>query len=70
VGSERRSTRRGASALTRTLRAIAWALGLAFVIGWLIGSLIRSELERPERYLGARPETKGTISLAASDAAR
>lgn len=45
--------RRG-SAFSRVLRTIAWALLFAFAFGFLIGTWLRSELERPVRYIGAR----------------
>jgi len=46
-------TRRG-SRFSRVLRTVAWALLLAFAFGFLIGTWLRSELEKPVRYIGAR----------------
>jgi hypothetical protein len=36
------------------LRVLLWALAIAFVVGFLIGSLLRRELERPVRYIGGQ----------------
>jgi hypothetical protein len=36
------------------LRVLLWALAIAFVVGFLIGSLLRRGLERPVRYVGGR----------------
>jgi hypothetical protein len=52
------------------LRTIAWALIIAFAIGWLIGSLLRRELERPERYLGSSTPSSAPMGAGASVAAR
>ena len=48
MGPERRR-----SGLRRVLTTILWALGIAFGVGFLIGSLLRRELDRPVRYIGA-----------------
>ena len=45
---------RPASRIGRVLRAVAWALFIAFMFGFLIGSWIRSQLEEPVRYIGDR----------------
>ncbi len=42
------------SKLGRVLRTIFWALVFAFLIGFVVGSLLRRELERPVRYIGER----------------
>lgn len=34
------------------LRTIAWALFFAFVFGFLLGTWIRSQLDKPVRYIG------------------
>ena len=36
------------------MRTVFWALVLAFVIGFVIGTLLRRELDRPVRYIGER----------------
>ena len=46
-------TRTGSKFL-RVLRTIAWALFFAFAFGLLVGTWLRSELEKPVRYIGAR----------------
>jgi hypothetical protein len=43
----------------RVLRTILWALALAFAFGFLVGSLLLRELERPLRYIG-RHQDPGT----------
>ena len=47
------ATDRRASGLRRVLRTIAWAIAIAFGVGFLIGTLLRRELDRPVRYIGA-----------------
>lgn len=37
------------------LKTIALALLVAFGVGFLIGTLLRRELQQPVRYMGARP---------------
>ncbi|MEM9175685.1 MAG: hypothetical protein AAGC67_10655 [Myxococcota bacterium] len=39
----------------RVLKTIALALLVAFGVGFLIGTLLRRELQQPVRYMGARP---------------
>lgn len=39
----------------RLLKTIFYALIFAFAIGLLIGTLIRREIEKPVRYIGAAP---------------
>ena len=36
------------------LRRILYALAIAFLIGFVIGTLLRRELSRPVRYIGAQ----------------
>lgn len=55
-------TRRG-SRFSRVLRTIAWALLLAFAFGFLIGTWLRSELEKPVRYIGARHRVEESALL-------
>ena len=43
------------SAFARVLRMIGLALLVAFAVGFLIGTLIRREAEKPVRYMGERP---------------
>jgi hypothetical protein len=40
------------SLVGRILRTILWALVVAFAIGFVIGTLLRRELEKPVRYVG------------------
>ncbi len=42
------------SKLAAALRAILYSLAIAFLIGFVIGTLIRRELSRPVRYIGAQ----------------
>ena len=45
---------RGAgSKLVALVRTVLWALAIAFVVGLVIGTLIRIQLEEPELYMGA-----------------
>lgn len=37
----------------RLLRTILYALAIAFLIGFAIGTWLRREVERPTRYIGA-----------------
>lgn len=67
------TSERRPSGLRRVLRTIAWALLIAFGVGFLIGTLLRRELERPVRYIGAfdrhgiheRRERHGSSGLSA-----
>lgn len=43
------------SRLGRLLKTIFYALIFAFALGLLIGTLIRREMEKPVRYIGALP---------------
>ena len=45
--------RRGRSRFLGVVRTILYALAIAFFIGLVIGTLLRRELERPTRYIGA-----------------
>jgi hypothetical protein len=42
------------SKIAALLRSIFYALAIAFAIGFAIGTLIRRELSRPVRYIGAQ----------------
>lgn len=42
------------------LRAILWTVLIAFGVGFLIGTLLRRELERPIRYIGG-VDPEGTV---------
>jgi len=42
------------SKIAALLRRILYALAIAFAIGFVIGTLIRRELSRPVRYIGAQ----------------
>ena len=64
-----RGPRQSRSPFARILRTILWAIVIAFAIGFLVGSLIRRELESPVRYIGARlhrPESPGSPFHASS----
>jgi hypothetical protein len=57
------------SVAARLLRTILLMALIAFAIGFAIGSLLRRELERPTRYLGARfdPALGSSLSAGAQD---
>ena len=55
------------SRIRRVLRTILWALVFAFAIGFLIGTLVRRVLERPVRYIGARPSPASILVAAPGD---
>jgi hypothetical protein len=49
------------------LRTVFWALLFAFVVGFVIGTILRSRLERPVRYIGARPDPISALAAAPGD---
>jgi len=51
------------STLGRILRAILWSLLIAFAIGFVIGTLLRRELEKPVRYIGSVDRVERFIEL-------
>ena len=55
------------SKLAALLRRVLYALAIAFLIGFVLGTLIRRQLERPTRYIGAQHSGQ---AVAASDLAR
>jgi hypothetical protein len=54
---------RGRSSLGRVLRTIFWALAFAFVVGLVIGTLLRREVEEPVRYIGARCSADSVLAI-------
>ena len=40
------------SKVAAVVRTILWALAIAFIVGFVIGSLIRRQVEEPTRYIG------------------
>ncbi len=48
------------SRVGRVLRTVFWALVFAFVFGFVVGTFLRRELDRPVRYIGAIGETDET----------
>jgi hypothetical protein len=61
----RRETR-SPSLLGRMLRTLFWALFTAFVIGFVIGTLLRREAEKPIRYIGRTTPAEAIGSTLAS----
>jgi hypothetical protein len=59
AASRPETTRR--SAIGRVLRTIFWALVVAFAVGFLVGTLLRRELEKPVRYIGER-EVRNSVA--------
>lgn len=60
--------RPGKSRLSSIVRTVLYALVIAFIIGILIGSVLRRELERPTRYIGWRGFENGSaLSALAAD---
>ena len=51
----------------RILRIVFWALIFAFVIGFVVGTLLRRELERPVRYIGERSGPDSVLAAAPGD---
>ena len=45
------------SRLGRVLRTVFWALVFAFAFGFVVGTFLRRELDRPVRYIGAIDQT-------------
>jgi hypothetical protein len=46
------SKAKAGSTFGRILRTVAWAVLIAFAVGFFIGTLLRREMERPVRYIG------------------
>jgi hypothetical protein len=56
------------SRLAGVVRTILYALAIAFIIGFVIGTLLRRGLERPTRYIGGHGFENGfALSALASD---
>jgi hypothetical protein len=60
VARSRATDRR--SKLGRVLRTIFWALVFAFLFGFVVGSLLRRELDRPVRYIGERSDAGSVLA--------
>ena len=56
--------RRRRSKIAVLLRRILYALAIAFMIGFVFGTLIRRELSRPVRYIGARIQGDALVASA------
>jgi hypothetical protein len=56
----------GGRALASVLKTILYALIFAFVVGFGIGTILRSQLERPIRYIGSQmdPMNSGGLAIA------
>jgi len=53
--TSKQSPRRGfLSKIGKLIRTILIALVVAFVVGFTIGTLLRGEVDKPVRYIGAR----------------
>lgn len=52
------------SPLARILRAVLLAIFVAFLLGLVVGTLLRRQLDRPVRYMSARPEFASFASVA------
>jgi hypothetical protein len=50
------------SKLGRVLRTVFWALVFAFAIGFVVGTLLRRELDRPLRYIGERSDADSGLA--------
>ena len=55
-----RERRSGAGPIRRILRTVFWALVFAFAVGFLVGTYLRRELDRPVRYIGEQ-SSRGSI---------
>jgi hypothetical protein len=60
--SEKHRAGRAGSTFARIARTILWSIVVAFAIGFLIGTLLRRELERPVRYIGDRASSADPIA--------
>ena len=56
------ASRRQPSKIVVLLRRILYALAIAFMVGFVIGTLIRRQLERPIRYIGAQLQDEALAS--------
>jgi hypothetical protein len=52
-----------AARLFGMLRTVFYAILIAFVVGWIIGTFLRQELERPTRYIGALSTEASAFAL-------
>jgi hypothetical protein len=57
-----RTDRRQPSKIGVLLRRVLYALAIAFMVGFVVGTLIRRELSRPIRYIGAQPPVDSTLA--------
>jgi hypothetical protein len=55
-------TKHSPSKIGRVLRTIFWALFFAFVVGLVVGTLLRRELDRPVRYIGERADAESVLA--------
>lgn len=46
---------------------VFWALFFAFVFGFVIGTFLRGELDRPVRYIGERSDTGSVFAANPGD---
>ena len=49
--------------IVRVLRTIFWALLFAFAVGFVIGTFLRREIDRPVRYIGGLEEPTRRVSV-------
>lgn len=56
-----------ASRVGRILRTVFWALVFAFVVGFVVGTLLRRELDRPVRYIGERSGAGSALAATPCD---
>ena len=50
------------SKLGRVLRTVFWALVFAFAIGFVVGTILRRELDRPQRYIGEQSDADSGLA--------
>lgn len=48
---------KGSRRFVRVLRSVLLALLVAFVFGLVVGTMLRRQIERTERYIGLQPPT-------------
>jgi hypothetical protein len=55
------------SRIGRVLRTVLWAILFAFAFGFVVGTVLRAKLDRPVRYIGARPAAVSVLARAPRD---